>query len=664
MSRIIFISPYLKGGKDAAKLTHRTRYIATREGVELLQSDNTDLAPSDKQTAFIARALRQFPEAREMMEYEDYRAAPSRKTASALIEQLWEQYVMTLHERENFLDYVSHRPGVKSDGDHGLWDANGKVQNLSKAVEEVAHHQGVVWTPVVTIRRADAERLGYTDVENWRAVVNASINEIAEGYKIAPNHLRWYAALHEKDVNYHIHMVIFSTDPSEGYLTKEGIRTVKSAFARHIFEQDLITVYKRQTEYRNTLQQEAREKMSELIERMGSGTIQSDRLEMLTDELAERLRDTKGKKVYGYLPPATKRIVDAIVDELSRDERVAEAYSLWQEMRDEVCRTYSSKLPERKPLSQQKEFKPVRNMVIQEALKLSERPAAFDDERMNDEPEEAEERYIEPTHPLPRVPSVYEQAERYRRAKHTLYENAAGTDEKLDAIAMLEKLWDEGYSIAAHQLGKCCRDGVGVQRDVEKAVEWFRRSAAHGNDCSEYALGKLLLELDKTAEGIDHLTRAAAQENQYAQYRLGKVYLTGEQTAKDVDAALSYLGRAAEHGNQYAQYTLGKLYLMGQDVPKDNELAVQYLTRSAQQGNTYAQYFLDHRNDWQHASTGSAVLRMLHHMSRIFEDNTVADSTYMGMQTDRKLRQEMQDKRIALGHKADDHEEQTQQTMR
>ena len=657
MARFIFISPYLKGGKDAAKLSHRTRYIATREGVELLRSDNADLAPSDKQTAFIARALRQFPEAREMMEYEDYLAAPSRKTASALIEQLWEQYVMTLEERENFLDYVSHRPGVKSDGDHGLWDANGKVRNLSKAVEEVAHHQGIVWTPVVTIRRADAERLGYTDVENWRAVVNASINEIAEGYKIAPNHLRWYAALHEKDVNYHIHMVIFSTDPSEGYLTKEGIRTVKSAFARHIFEQDLITVYKRQTEYRNTLQQEAREKMSELIERMGSGTIQSDRLEMLTDELAERLRDTKGKKVYGYLPPATKRIVDAIVDELSRDERVAEAYSLWQEMRDEVCRTYSSKLPERKPLSQQKEFKPVRNMVIQEALKLSERPAAFDDERMNDEPEEAEERYIEPTHPLPRVPSVYEQAERYRRAKHTLYENAAGTDEKLDAIAMLEKLWDEGYSIAAHQLGKCCRDGVGVQRDVEKAVEWFRRSAAHGNDCSEYALGKLLLELGRPAEGIEHLARAAERENQYAQYRLGKVYLTGEQTAKDVDTALSYLGRAAEHGNQYAQYTIGKLYLMGQDVPKDMELAVRYLSQSAAQGNTYAQYFLDHKDDWQHASTGAAVLRMLHHMSRIFEDNAVADSTHMGLQIDKKRRQEMQDKRIALGHKEDDHEE-------
>ena len=665
MSRVIFISPYLKGGRDAAKLSHRTRYIATRDGVELLRGDDDSRAPSDKQREFITRALRQFPEAKELFEYEDYRAAPSRKTASTLIDQIWEQYVMALEERENFLDYVSHRPGVKSDGDHGLWNANGKVENLSAVMREVANHPGIVWTPVVTIRRADAERLGFTDVENWRAVVNACVNEIAEGYKIAPNHLRWYAALHEKDVNYHIHMVVFSSDPKEGYLTKEGIRTVKSAFARHLFEQDLISVYKRQTEYRDTLQEEAEAKMSGLIARMGSGTIQSERLEELTMELSKRLQTTKGKKVYGYLPQPVKRIVDAIVDELSRDERVAEAYSLWQEMRDEVCRTYSSTLPERKPLSQQKEFKPVRNMVIRETLRLSERPRAFDDERMDDEPEEAEERYVEPP-PVPPVTfSVYEQAERYRRAKRALYDKTVGADEKRDAAAALEKLWDEGYAIAAHQLGKCHRDGIGVPRDTEKDVEWFRRAAVRGIDCSQYALGKLLLERGNVSESIGWLEKSAEQGNQYAQYRLGKLYLTGEQTEKDVDAALSYLKQAAEQGNQYAQYALGKLYLMGQDVPRDMELAVRYLTRSAEQGNAYAQYFLDHRNDWQSASTGSAVLRMLHHMSRIFQDNAVADSTYRGLQIDKKRRQAMRDKRIAMGHKPDDHELQDQQqTMR
>ncbi len=325
MARFIFISPYLKGGRDSAKLSHRTRYIATRDGVELLRNDDSKHAPTDKQEAFLKRALRQFPEAKELFEYEDYRDAPSRKTASALIEQIWEQHIMALTERENYLDYVAHRPGVKSDGDHGLWDANGKVQNLAAVAEEVANHTGVVWTPVVSMRREDAERLGFTNVENWRAVVNASVNEIAEGYKIAPNHLRWYAALHEKEKHVHIHMVIFSTDPKEGYLTKEGIRTVRSAFARRLFEQDLISVYKRQTQYRNTLQQEAEQRMSELIRSMGGGMIHNEKLKILTAELAEQLKSVKGKKVYGYLPPKTKRIVDAIVDELSRDERVAEA---------------------------------------------------------------------------------------------------------------------------------------------------------------------------------------------------------------------------------------------------------------------------------------------------------------------------------------------------
>lgn len=135
------------------------------------------------------------------------------------------------------------------------------------------------------------------------------------------------------------------------------------------------------------------------------------------------------------------------------------------------------------------------------------------------------------------------------------------------------------------------------------------------------------------------MEKSAEQGNQYAQYQLGKLYLMGEQTEKDVDTALSYLKQAAEQGNQYAQYVLGKLYLMGQDVPRDMELAVEYLTRSVEQGNAYAQYFLDHRNDWQNASVGSAVLRMLHHMSRIFQDNAVADSTYRGLQIDKKRRQ-------------------------
>ena len=194
--------------------------------------------------------------------------------------------------------------------------------------------------------------------------------EIARGYKIPLEHLRWYAAFHRKEDSVHIHMVVFSSDPKEGYLTRQGIQQVKSAFGRRIFQQDLLHVYEQKTEYRDALGRDAERTMAELITQMETGQIQNENLERLVLELAQRLHNTQGKKVYGYLPPKTKVLVDAIVDELAKDERVAAAYNLWNQMREEVCRTYSEQLPERLPLSKQKEFKAVRNMVIRETLRL------------------------------------------------------------------------------------------------------------------------------------------------------------------------------------------------------------------------------------------------------------------------------------------------------
>ena len=164
--------------------------------------------------------------------------------------------------------------------------------------------------------------------------------------------------------------MLFSTDPKEGYLTKQGIEQVKSAFGRRIFEQDLLHVYERKTEYRNTLGRDAEQAMAELTADLEHGQCENKVLERLVVELADRLQHTSGKKVYGYLPPKTKAVVDAIVDELAKDERVTAAYDLWNQMREEVCRTYTEHLPQRVPLSRQKEFKSVRNMVIREVLQL------------------------------------------------------------------------------------------------------------------------------------------------------------------------------------------------------------------------------------------------------------------------------------------------------
>ena len=372
MSRVRFMSPYLKGGRDTGKLVNRARYIATRPGVEVLRGEHSDQPATSKQQAFIQRLLRDFPGAEELLEYEDYQASPTVAHANAFIRQVQEDFAEPMSRMENYLDYVSHRPGVQLDGEHGLWCAEGKVRNLSQAVREVAEHTGSVWTPVVAIRREDAERLGYNDAESWRELVCACAPEIARGYKIPLEHLRWYAAFHRKEDSVHIHMVVFSSDPREGYLTKQGIRQVKSAFGRWIFQQDLIHVYEQKTEYRDTLGRDAERAMAELITQMEHGQMQNENLERLVLELAERLHNAQGKKVYGYLPSKTKALVDDIVDELAKDERVAAAYDLWNQMREEVCRTYSEQVPERLPLSRQKEFKSVRNMVVREVLKLGQ----------------------------------------------------------------------------------------------------------------------------------------------------------------------------------------------------------------------------------------------------------------------------------------------------
>ena len=372
MAKLIFISPYLKGSSNSARLANHVRYISTRDGVQTLNDGAKNLPPTKKQEEYIQKLTKKFSEATMLPEYDEYISAPSRYSASEFIEQAEEIYSFDLDERENFIGYIASRPGVKKLNEHGLWNADGQVPVMQTAMDEVSHHEGNIWRPIISLPREDAERLGYDRVENWQNLIKSSLIDIAEGYKIKPDHLRWYAAMHVKEKHIHVHMVIFSTDPKEGYLTKQGIKQIKSALVRQVYKDDLLNVYQKQTAHRDRLQENALEVMESLIQKMQDGDLKNSKLELLITELAERLQNYSGKKVYGYLPPATKRIVDAIVDELSGDERVAEAYSLWQNMRDEVFSFYAKAKPARVPLSQQKEFKPVRNMVIREVVQMME----------------------------------------------------------------------------------------------------------------------------------------------------------------------------------------------------------------------------------------------------------------------------------------------------
>lgn len=383
MARLIFLSPYLKGGKNAAHLLNSTRYFATREGVKLLQDESENLSVTQKQNEYIARLIRSFPQAKQLAEYEDFCQKPNRKTASEFISEAHENFVEPMTDRENYLDYIANRPGVKTLGEHGLWGVHGKVQNLEAVAQEVAHHDGTVWLPIISLPRESAERLGYCDIENWQNLIFANLTQLAKAYKIKPKNLRWYAALHEKPNNFHVHMIVYSTDPSEGFLTKQGIREIKSALVRTVFQNERIHVYEQKSEQRNLVQNSAQKRMNELISQLENGELHSEKLEQLTAELDERLQNCNDKKVYGYLPPRTKRIVDEIVDELAKDKRVKQAYELWQNLRDQLSADYSDTPMPRVPLSQQKDFKSVRNMVIREVMKLSE--SDFEIEKIQEE---------------------------------------------------------------------------------------------------------------------------------------------------------------------------------------------------------------------------------------------------------------------------------------
>ena len=543
-----------------------------------------------------------------------------------------------------YLEYMAERPRS-----HGLFSGDG-VASLEQTMEEINAHAGPVWTFVYSLKREDAARLGYENGESWRRLLLAHQTELATAMKIPPSSFRWCAAFHDEKHHPHIHMMAWSNDPKQGYLTERGIEQMRSQLSNDIFQDELLSLYQQKDISYQEVRDTATEVMGQLIREMKSGLCDSPVIAEQMEMLSAMLSEVKGKKVYGYLKKPVKAQVDAIVDELAKFPEVEECYEHWNRLRDELDRYYKDTPREHKPLSQQQEFKVIKNMVIREADNLQLGVFTFEDSQMKDEVDEDQDAVLHAWS------SRWEMAEAYQNAKEILsvYENTE--EEKAEQVKVLERLWDAGFTIAAHQLGKCWRDGFGVLPDDKKAELWFQHGAEAGHDFSQYALGKLLQSQKRIDEAMSWYEKAAAQGNSYAAYQLGKFYLQREQVQKDVTKALEYLTQSAEQGNQYAQYALGKLYLMGEEVAQDREQAYSWLSESASQGNEYAQFLLDHFNDSHRPNVFLAVTKLLHHMGRIFQDNSIPPSPPASQQTDRKYRQKLQQKRIAMGHKTDDHE--------
>ena len=544
-----------------------------------------------------------------------------------------------------YLEYIAERPRS-----HGLFSADGAA-DLEQTMEEINAHAGPVWTFIYSLKREDAARLGYESGESWRRLLLSHQTKLATAMKIPPSNFRWCAAFHDEKHHPHIHMMAWSSDPKQGYLTEKGIEQMRSQLSNDIFQDELLSLYQEKDLSYQQVRDAAMEAMGQLIREMKSGLCDSPGIAEQMETLSEILAEVKGKKVYGYLKKPVKAQVDAIVDELARLPEVAECYDHWNRLRDELERYYKDTPREHKPLSQQQEFKAIKNMIIREADDLRLGVFTFEDARMKDEVDEDQDAVLHAW------ASQWEMAEAYQNAKEILsvYENTE--EEKAEQVQVLEQLWNAGFTVAAHQLGKCWRDGLGVLPDDEQAELWFRRAAEAGHDFSQYALGKLLQSQKRMEEAVSWYEKAAAQGNSYAAYRLGKLYLEGKDVPKNAARAVEYLTDAAQEGNQYAQYALGKLYLAGEDVSQDREQAYSWFWESASQGNEYAQFFLDHFNDNRSPNVLLSATKLLHHMGRIFQDNSIPPCPPGSQRADRKLRQKIRQKKIAMGHKPDDHEE-------
>ena len=370
MARIVTKFKYLKPNRKVSTGGY-AKYIATREGVEKIDSSQKFAPATAKQKNLIEKILKDFPDSKDMFEYADYIEKQDAGSASDFISRVMEDYAYEISGRKAYADYIATRPRVERFGSHGLFTDDGVQVQLSRVSEELDRHKGNIWTAIISIRREDAERLGFNTGARWRDMLRTQTEALAKNLKIPMENLHWYAAFHNESHHPHVHLIAYSTVENEGYLTQKGVENLRSSFAKDIFQQDLLCIYERQTEHRDKLRAEARDIVENLVSKINSEIYISASIQHKLLELADRLSQTKGKKVYGYLKLDVKAIVDSIVDELSNDDRIKKLYDLWYEQKENTIRTYTDEIPDRIPLAQNKEFKSIKNAVIKEALKLN-----------------------------------------------------------------------------------------------------------------------------------------------------------------------------------------------------------------------------------------------------------------------------------------------------
>ena len=587
MSQLIVTSRYLKSGTQKSKNKRRnyTKYIATRETVEVRDQNTIDRNDNatKNQKELIDDLLSDFPEAKRYLEYEDFKANPTVENASELISTIIERNADIIGNRQNFVGYMAMRPGVEKRGSHGLFNEKDEPIILNQAANEIAEHKGNVWSHVVSLRREDAVRLGFDNSDAWRELVKRHISDIAKAQNIPLCNLKWYAAYHDTTHHPHIHLLVYSTNPKQGFLTKAGIDKVRSVFANDIFHDDLQSIYQEQTVSRDELKAVSKNEFESIVNMIASNDHTDPQLEELIRKLYIQLQNVKGKKVYGYLPMEIKGTVNKIFSELAKDENIQQLYEKWCGLERLKYKTYTQKETELPKLADNKVFQPVRNMIIRTVLNM--KPFDANTEIEGSEPNDE---YFDNT-PQSMSP-MFDEAEPLAETE---------TDESASAIKYYIK-WNDQYK-------KACKLIYGKDaklNDFKKAEQLLLSESQRGNVLADYDLGKLY-STDKLGERNEEMSIAKYTQalqgflqiepnskklKPYVQYRIGKMFCYGLGTEQDYQKAFEWFERSAKQKNKFAQFSLANLYYYGNDVERDLSQAFLWYQKSSSQGQPYASY--------------------------------------------------------------------------
>ena len=627
MPKIIVTSRYLKS--SSKQKSNYVKYIAIREGSVAVKSNNANSPVTSKQQALITSLIKDFPESKNSFVYSNYTANPTQQKASVLISEILEHNADRIATRENYVGYLAKRPGAVKFGTHGLFSQENTPIDLNAVMKEVGNHTGNIWTHVVSLRRIDAQRMGYDNLTAWRELVKRQIPNIAKQSKIDLANLKWYAAFHDKETNPHVHIIIYSTNPKEGFLTKQGIEKIRSGFANDIYHDELYHLYGQQTDVRDQLKNLSSDLMKKLSEQISVNQNPDAELLWLISLLYQQLSEAKGKKVYGYLKPEVKKTVDLIFARLAQNETVQQMYSQWCAMEQAKHDVYSSAKVDFPELTDNPEFKSIKNMIVKTVsdMKIMTPPETeFVFDPNESEPEETSDFKGE----FISTDTAYkiEWSKEYKLACQLFHKKEKSEKEKQKCLKLFQAEADAGNVLALHDLGKLYDSHFLGEPDAEKSEDYYAKAL------------KGFLDLEKLNSRIKNDIR----------YRIGKIFQNGLGTKKDVSKAIKFFKRAAESKNQWAEFHLGRIFLFGADgIKPDRQQAVKWLTLSAEHGNSYAQEMLNRMEQHQNQILADTSFGLFVNLSRIINDNYQQEQKKLQSHVDSKLKRIIQKKKQELG---------------